>query len=88
MRKVTIEVPDNMTDFKLQEILERALSNDWIAAWWHISDVKECFGGPLSDEDAREILQDVICDHDASVGVNWDVINYYVGEWRKEQEES
>ena len=56
---------------------------------WHIDDVKataERMGitsGHVTDEDAREILEIVKHRHDASVGINWDVIevhidNYYI----------
>jgi len=51
---------------------------------WHIDDVKaaaERMGiasGHMTDEDAREILEIVKHRHDASVGINWDVIEVHI----------
>jgi hypothetical protein len=44
-----------------------------ITITWHIDDVKEA-RPDLSDEQAREVLQYVEEHHDASIGVNWDVL--------------
>ncbi|PSB06701.1 hypothetical protein C7B62_22100 [Pleurocapsa sp. CCALA 161] len=45
---------------------------------WHIEDVQdiaqEKFNKNLSDEDAFEVLEFVEDNHDACVGINWDVI--------------
>lgn len=45
---------------------------------WHIEDVqdiaKEKFNKNISDEDAFEVLEFVEDNHDACVGINWDVI--------------
>jgi hypothetical protein len=45
---------------------------------WHIEDVQdiaqEKFNKNISDEDAFEVLEFVEDNHDACVGINWDVI--------------
>jgi hypothetical protein len=87
MRQIMVEVPDCITDEKAQYEINRIFSPDWIALWWHVSDVQESAENHMDLADAREILEEIKYRHDANEGVNWDVINYYVGEWRKEQEE-
>ena len=37
-------------------------------------------GVGLDIDQASEILEEVIDDHDASVGINWDVIEYHISE--------
>ncbi len=49
------------------------VSDDEIAIVWHIDDVKE-IRPDLTDEQAREVLQQAERRHDASVGINWDVL--------------
>lgn len=43
---------------------------------WHISDV-QLVRPDLSDDQARNVLDTVINEHDAEVGVNWDVLRYW-----------
>lgn len=64
------------------EIFEAAIigyiesKRDTIELSWHITDVKENAKEyfDITDNDAREILQLVKHKHDATIGVNWDVI--------------
>jgi hypothetical protein len=49
------------------------VSDDEIAITWHIDDVKE-IRPDLTDEQCREVLQQADRRHDASVGINWDVL--------------
>lgn len=54
---------------------------DRIAITWSTEDVISCAkekGKRISKEKAREILAEVLHRHDASIGVNWDVINCYI----------
>lgn len=87
--RVSIEVPEWVTKDAVQSALDRAFSPDWISLHWHISDVQECAGDctPMSDEDARDILEELDHRHDTSQGISWDTINYYVERWREDQEE-
>ena len=88
MKKVMVEVPDRISDEYAQDELNRAFSPDWISLHWHISDVQECVGddyAKMSDEDARDILEEIEHRHDASNGVNWDTINCYVDMWQEHQ---
>lgn len=67
--------------------------NTGIDSRWCVADIHEvvsdeCFES-ISDEKAYEILLRVVAEMDASVGINWDVITYWVDEfavdehWRK-----
>jgi hypothetical protein len=46
---------------------------DEITISWHIDDVRE-IRPDLTDEQCREVLQQAEHRHDASVGINWDVL--------------
>ena len=45
-----------------------------------ISQAHHSLGVDLDIDQASEILEEVIDDHDASVGINWDVIEYHISE--------
>jgi len=46
---------------------------DTIEISWHIDDVKE-LRPDLTDAQAREVLDHAKHQHDASIGINWDVL--------------
>lgn len=58
---------------------------DTIEISWHIDDVKS-LDESLTDAEAREILNIAKHEHDATIGINWDVlqchINYYKENYR------
>ena len=52
---------------------------------WCIEDIKVSLkdrnkelNPPLTDEDCREILNNMKSNHDATIGINWEVIDIYV----------
>lgn len=56
---------------------------DEIAITWHIEDIRMCLENldrtdKLTDKECREILKAVEHNHDATIGVNWDVIEYQI----------
>lgn len=59
---------------------------DYIAVKWHIDDVKgliDMYNLPIegmSDDDFREVLQIAGRCHDATIGINWDVLEVHL-EW-------
>lgn len=65
----------------------RLTSPDWITDWWHISDVQESVDTEMTDEECREVLNQVERYKDANIGINWEVIRYYAGEVLGEREE-
>jgi hypothetical protein len=55
---------------------EAVLSTCWadkMALTWTVGDVLDVCPG-LSEEEARHVLKHVLLEHDASIGVNWDVV--------------
>jgi hypothetical protein len=65
----------------------RLTSPDWITDWWHISDVQESVDVEMTDEECREVLNQVERYKDNNIGINWEVIRYYAGEVLDEREE-
>lgn len=49
---------------------------DTIASPWHYTDVQSQRPG-LTDDQAREVLQRAKNNHDPSVGINWEVIEFH-----------
>jgi len=95
MKKITIEieVPDTTTDYDLTDIkycAEKIASKDWLASWWHISDVQERAeenGDTLSDEEARDVLAYMDKYHDCEVGINWYSMDVHIDNVVNEREE-
>ena len=59
------------------------LKDDEIAIVWSIEDVMvECDW--LTEEQAMEVLHDIKHNHDATIGINWEVI-YYTAQWKYPQ---
>ena len=51
------------------------IKNDEIAIIWSVEDVmQECEW--LSKDQALDVLHDLNQNHDATIGINWEVINY------------
>jgi hypothetical protein len=80
--KITIEIdlPDGQEVPSAYDIV-RLTDTDWVSEWWHISDVQELaedMKEELSNDEAREVLRLVKKRHDCNIGINWDVINYWI----------
>jgi len=57
---------------------------DRICVSWHVDDVLGQMEGrdeELSVEEAREILRSIDLNHDACIGINWDVIDCYIDDY-------
>jgi hypothetical protein len=51
------------------------------AVVWCVDDVKcqaDCDSVELTDEQCVDILQSMDADHDATIGINWDVISFHI----------
>ena len=59
--------------------------NNSIRIIWCIEDIKHLTDTPLTDDECMSILKKVECKHDASIGINWDVLEYYVDEYLEEK---
>jgi len=56
------------------------------AIYWHVDDIisrAELLDIDITREDAVNILNDVIDNHDCSIGINWDVISVYIKNYKK-----
>lgn len=54
---------------------------DEIHISWHIEDVKS-IAEDLTDDECREVLQAAKRGHDATIGINWDVLEFHADEVR------
>lgn len=55
---------------------------DTIEISWHIDDILELDKG-LSKNEAREILQMAKKYHDATIGINWDVLRCHIDYYKR-----
>lgn len=54
--------------------LERRPNANWIFSAWHVDDVRS-ERPDLTKEQCREVLRNLKRNHDANIGINWEVIN-------------
>lgn len=85
-----LRMVEQLTNDKLITLHEyhaaiQSLSTAWsgiIAVSWFASDVVdralEIYDVVLTDDEAQAILDNVLQQHDASIGVNWDVIDTHI----------
>jgi hypothetical protein len=87
MTKMTIEVevPAGRSVAEVEGAIKRHFDPDWVGDWWHKDDVHGQANNwdsdepqVLTDDEAREVLRLVEKYHDASIGINWDVIDCYI----------
>ena len=81
MKTITIQIPDDADELDVIFAVEHASDPDWIAAWWHIDDVKEVVDedeDPPTDDTCREVLRLADRYHDANHGINWEVLRVYL----------
>jgi len=83
--KVTIEVdiPSHGSKAEAEMAVKRHFDPNSVAEWWHIDDVQgqaENMGEVLTDEECRDVLAMVMRRHDCNIGINWEVIDYWIGE--------
>jgi hypothetical protein len=84
---IEVDIPDGKIDEAIYAV-ERQFDPDWLASWWHISDVHQHANilegiandeaEEITDEEAREVLRLMDKYHDCEVGINWDVIESWI----------
>jgi hypothetical protein len=94
--KVTIEIdlPEGQ-DIPTSQDIARLTDPDWMASWWHISDIHECADGwegdedehELTNEEAQKVLRLMDKYHDCEVGICWDVIYNWIEEVKSHRKE-
>lgn len=57
---------------------------DEIQIIWCVDDVKS-IAEDLTDEECRQVLEAVKSNHDATIGINWDVLEYWANQIRPER---
>jgi hypothetical protein len=65
----------------------RLYHRDWISISWHIDDVLEV-RPDLMKAQARKVLAAVDDGHDATIGVDWDVLRFHADNLFPEPDES
>jgi hypothetical protein len=90
----TAEVANEHEAEQLKRRFEMLNDPDWIASWWHISDVHlQANGGDedepqeITDEEAREVLRLADKYHDAEQGLNWSVLDSWIDHVKAERKE-
>jgi hypothetical protein len=59
----------------------------YLVILWHIDDVKEV-RPDLTDDQCREVLQECQQNHDAGIGIHWDIIRFCADDLYPEPEEA
>ena len=80
--QIIIEIPDGTPSHmveRLKDYAPRLATRDWLASWWHISDVydiADSIGIELDSNQAADILEIVGSNEDSEVGINHEVIEF------------
>jgi hypothetical protein len=85
---IEIDVPEGRSVSEAEEAVKRAFNPDWIAEWWHIDDVAnqaEDQGEKLTEDECRHVLAMVMRKHDCNIGINWEVIDYWINQIVKDR---
>jgi len=72
-----------------EDVIHNAIAEEWkdkIASVWSVEDVKtqawEKYNINISDKDAMEVLRDILHYLDCTIGITWDVIDYWIDEYK------
>jgi len=90
---IEVDIPDGWS-IPQPEDVKRLVDPDWIASWWHISDI-HCQANDgvnddaeeITDEEAREVLRLLDRHSDCCVGINWDVIDSWIDHVKRQRKE-
>jgi len=79
--------PDNVYGVEvgtLPDHMTKALNDDKkCVIRWGVDDVRGCTDKALTYEQAYKVLHDMESTHDATIGINWDVIECHIEEIKK-----
>jgi hypothetical protein len=78
---IAVDIPNGRSVTEAEMAVQRAFDPDWVSEWWHIDDVAmqaESQGETLTEEECREVLAMVMRKHDCNIGINWEVIDYWI----------
>ena len=86
---IEVDIPNGRSIAEAELAVHRAFSPDWGSEWWHIDDVAmqaDSRGKTLTEEECRDVLGMMMRKHDCNIGINWDVIDYWIDQIVKERE--
>jgi hypothetical protein len=82
---IEVDIPQGRSIAEAEGAVKQFFDPDWIASWWHISDVHtianesgEDEADEITDEQAREVLRLMNKNHDSNVGINWETIDLWI----------
>ena len=70
---------------KVRQYLDYA--EESVSVRWHPEDVKEV-RPDLNDMECKEVLEALVSNHDANIGVNWDQIEYWASELYPQEQQN
>jgi len=85
---IEVDIPNDRSIAEAELAVKRAFDPDWVSEWWHIDDVAgqaNDQGKNLTEDECRDVLAMVMRKHDCNIGINWDVIDYWIDEIVKER---
>lgn len=88
---IEVDIPKDRSIAEAEGAVKRAFDPDWVAEWWHIDDVAcqaESMGETLTEQECRDVLAMVMRKHDCCIGINWDVIEYWIDQIVRERAEA
>lgn len=89
---IEVDIPAGRSASEAIAAVKRAFDPDWMACWWNIDDVKEQYEGDgvyseITDAEAREVLRLAEREHDSEVGINWEVLNFWIDHVKAQRKE-
>ena len=89
---IEVEIPAGRSKSEAEAAVQRHFDPDWMAVWWNIDDVKEQYEGDgvyseVSDSEAREVLRLAEREHDSEVGINWEVLDFWIDHVKQQRKE-
>lgn len=69
-----------------RDAIEEMQSGEAVVSGWHVDDVLS-LDDSLTREEAKEILESADHNHDASIGINWDVLETLIDNFKYDKEQ-
>lgn len=86
---IEVEIPSGRSIAEAEGAVKRAFDPNWVSEWWHIDDVAcqaESMGETLTEEECQEVLRRMMRKHDCNIGINWEVIEWWIEQIVSERE--
>lgn len=88
MTTISVNLPAGMSADEFARRVAMISNPEWIASWWHISDVHmhanilegidSDEADEITDNEAREVLRLADKYHNSELGINWDVLESWI----------